>query len=370
MVGILLRPLASPRIALAGMLALCVGCAHVPKTSESMKRAGLETSTSELRSRAVELGRGTLGGIERAADSIDARTTDPRIRRNTLLMRLSSVTAVTEAVLREDPGVAMLDLYACHSQIAAFLASPAGTADFGDDVTILERAIARGAQRWEQQAGAADYQMNDTTRVQLAAWVQEHPIDGLPFTRPSLVGALSTLASAESGIGAAVGGIEASIDRLELRIGLANEYAIKQGTWLSRLAAMEVSASPEAAELRSTLGSTRSLVEDAPQLVRNERAVVLGDVDRQRRESFAILAEERAILLRAVAEERAILLAAVDEQRRLAMRDVDSLRVRLIADEIRVVDHLVWRLAQLSAALMVLGLVGVLLLRRRGAPAS
>jgi hypothetical protein len=55
----------------------------------------------------------------------------------------------------------------------------------------------------------------------------------------------------------------------------------------------------------------------------------------------------------------------VDEQRRLAMTDVDSLRVRLVADELRVVDHMVLRLAQLVGALVVVTGTGLLLTRRR-----
>jgi hypothetical protein len=67
-----------------------------------------------------------------------------------------------------------------------------------------------------------------------------------------------------------------------------------------------------------------------------------------------------------VASERAIVLSAVDDQRRRAVLDADSLRVRLIADEIRVVDHLMLRVMELVAGLFVAGTIGVLLLRRRG----
>jgi hypothetical protein len=121
---------------------------------------------------------------------------------------------------------------------------------------------------------------------------------------------------------------------------------------------MDVRTSPEAAELRQTLGSTRALLEETPDLVRGERIAVLQDVDRQRVATLATL-------LREVANERTVALAAVDEQRRLAMTDVDSLRVRLVADELRVVDHMVLRLAQLVGALVVVTGTGLLLTRRR-----
>jgi hypothetical protein len=114
-----------------------------------MKRAGLEATTSELRTRAVELGRQTMREIEIAADSIDAGTADPRILRSTLFLRLSSVPAVTEAVLRDDPVASMLDLYVFNAQLSGFLASSAGSSVLGDDVAMGRRAMARLAGRWE-----------------------------------------------------------------------------------------------------------------------------------------------------------------------------------------------------------------------------
>ena len=263
-----------------------------------MKRAGLEATTSELRTRAVELGRQTMREIEIAADSIDTGPADPRILRNTLFLRLSTVPAVTEAVLREDPVAAMLDLYTVNAQLSGFLASPAGSSALGDDVAMGRRAMARLAERWEGVATSMGANVKAESRDMLASWARAHPIDRLPFTRTSVVGDLSrVLRDQQAGIGAAVGGMQESLDRLEFRVSLANENAIKEAVWLSRLAALEVSGSPEATELKGTLTSTRSLIENAPEIVERERAALLADVDRQRRATLAALAEERTILI-------------------------------------------------------------------------
>src|SRR5262249_61858000 len=119
------------------------GCAPAPQQSLSVKQAGTQASTSEVRPRVVELGRDVLRATEIAADSIDAVTSDPQIRRHTLLWRLSSVPAVTEAVLREDPVVESIDLFAYHGQLYAFLLSPAAVDAFGPRVGIAPRRIAR-----------------------------------------------------------------------------------------------------------------------------------------------------------------------------------------------------------------------------------
>ena len=360
----------SPHLALPLILALGVGCAHVPQQSTSVKRAGLESSTTELRTRAIELGRDAIRDLEIAADSIDAATQDPNIHRNTLYLRLSAVPAIIEASLRADPVIAMLDLYAFRAQLAAFVTSAAGQAAFGDAVAIPRRALERNAERWEAVAALVGSRLTDEQRASIASWVASHPIDRLPFSRPSMVGALaSKLRDAQTSIGAAVGGMQESLDRLEARISLANEYTIKQAQWLARLAALDVGRTSQAAELEGTLRSTRDLIEGTPDLVARERAAALADVDRQRRETLADLeaevARQRLALVASVAEERALVLAAVDEQRRRAVRDADSLRVRLVADELHIVDHVLLRLAVMIGALVVAGGIGLLLLRRR-----
>ena len=351
-------------------LAFCTACAHIPQKSESMKRADLESSTSELRTLAVEMGRESLRQIEIAADSIDAATESLTVHRNTLYLRLSSVTAITEASLQPDPVHAMLDLYAFRLQLANFVSSPAGYAAFGDQMAIAQRALDRNASRWEAVAQSTGGRLTDSGRTQITSWAQSHPIDHLPFTRTSLASALAaTLREQDLSIGAAVGGMQESIDRLEFRISLLNENALKQAAWLSQLAALELKASPDVAELRGTLHSTRELIEDTPGLVAHERRAVLSEVDKQRRETLAALTLEfdrqRVALMEAVASERVIVLSTVDELRQQIMRDADSLRLRLVEDGIRVVDHLMLRLAELSAALLLLAVIGWRLLIRR-----
>lgn len=347
------------RLLPAVMLAACASCAHVPQHSESVKQAGIEASDLELRTATVALGRDFLRAIEVAGDSIETVTQAEGVRRNSLLWKLSCVPAVEEAVLREDPIIAIIDLTAFYAQARDFLDSPAGAETFGAELPVAQRGIARLQAGWMAAAASVGVHLSDADRDKLLAWARAHPLERVPFTRATLAGGLAhTLRDQNSSIGAAVGGMQESLDRLEFRIGLTNEFAVKQAAWLSQLAAMDVRTSPEAAELRQTLGSTRALLEETPDLVRGERIAVLQDVDRQRVATLATL-------LREVANERTVALATVDEQRRLAMTDVDSLRVRLVADELRVVDHMVLRLAQLVGALVVVTGTGLLLTRRR-----
>jgi hypothetical protein len=350
------------------LLGACAACAHIPQQSESAKRAGLEGSNLEILTQTVSVGREFLRQIEIAGDSIEAGTKDTQIQRNSLQWKLSSVPAVEEAVLRGDQVIAMLDLSAFRQQLAAFLDSPAGHETFGDQLPLAQHALERLAPEWEAASASIGVHMTDEARAKLHAWVLEHPIERVPFVRATIVGEMAhTLRDQEGSIGAAVGGMQESLDRLEFRLSLTNEFAIKQASWLSQLGAFEVGATPEAADMVETMKSTRTLLDETPEMIRRERVAMLEDIERQRRESIATLLEERATVLNALAAERAVVLAAIDGQRRLAMRDVDSLRVRVIADEVRVVDHAFLRLAELIGALVLLAGLGLLVTRRRAA---
>jgi hypothetical protein len=348
------------------ILGACAACAHVPQQSESAKRAGIEASNLELSTRTVTLGREFLREIELAGDSIEAGTQDVHIRRSSLQWKLSSVPAVEEAVLREDHVIAMFDLFAFRGQMADFLNSPAGAEAFGAELPLAQRALLRIDPEWAAAAASIGVHMPEASRERFDEWVRTHPIERVPFTRSTIVGEMTLrLRDQESSIGAAVGGMQEALVRLELRISLANEFAVKQAVWLTQLAALEVATSPETSNLSSTLTSTRTLMDETPDLILRERIATLEDVERQRRETIATLREERATVLATLANERAVVLDGVDEQRRRAMRDLDSLRARVADDAIRVVDHLLLRLTVLVAALLVVVGAWSLLMGRR-----
>jgi hypothetical protein len=136
--------------------------------------------------------------------------------------------------------------------------------------------------------------------------------------------------------------------------------------WLSNLAALEVGQSPEAADLKGTIHSTRELIEAAPEILRAERLALLAELDRQRLATLVVLAQERSLVLQTVMSERAVILEDVDVQRRLAVKDVDSLRVRTVTDSIRVVDHMLFRLAEwVGLLLLIIVLYREWMMRRR-----
>ena len=367
----------SRRLLLPLLSCALLACAQVGTRAPTVDQPGAEYAQLELQINVVELGRDMMHAVEIAADSIDSLSTDAGVRRNTLLWRISTVPAATEAVLQPDPVIAMLDLYIFRLQQADFLASPAGARAFGDSVPVAQQAMEQIGEEWRGVVRQIGVTFPDSDRVRIDAWAHEHPLDRLPFIRTSPAGALAVRFRRGSGsLGSAVGGMQESLDRVEARVSLANEYVAKQVSWMARLSALDMRASPEAQEMMATLRSARGVMDSAygmfdsgTGLITRERQAALADVDRQRRETLAALAEEREILLKAFGEERTRILAALDEQRGLAVEGADSIRARLIADGIRVVDHLVFRLAELIGGLLVVIGAWTLIRRRRGSTA-
>jgi hypothetical protein len=306
-----------------------------------------------------------LAEIELAADEIDAGATDSRVHSNTLLWRLSSVPATVEAALRPDPGIAFLDLYALRLQLERFFRSEAGKENFGGNVAPGLAAMARFSVRWEAEVSAMGGVFRDEGRATVQSWADAHPIDRLPFTRPSLVGALANeIREQHTSIGTAVGGMQESLDRLEDRVSLFDDYGVKQGLWVSQLAAIETRSSPEASALLDTLGQIGTLAGQTPALMGRERAALLAEVNREREQTLQTVIHERTLVVQELVNQRELILRGVDQQRRETLEDLETLRAKTTQDAMRVVDHFMLRLTELTAAALTLFIVAAFVIRR------
>ena len=91
----------------------------------------ITASASEVRVRAVQLGRHFAIEIERAADSIRAVTDEPAVRRHALLWKMYAIPAAHEAVLLPDPAMSIMDIWAFAKQMERYFDGGAGRDVFG-----------------------------------------------------------------------------------------------------------------------------------------------------------------------------------------------------------------------------------------------
>jgi len=367
------------------------GCLSVPQQTGFLASArNVERPTSEVRLIGFEFGRRFSTVVEQAADSIRALSADPSVRYNATTWKAYAIPAAQEAVLQADPLVGVVDIWVFSQQMRDFFATGPGRSWFGSHQQValdacdeLEREVLTIA--LDLTAG----RLADSTIVTIDSLARKDPIRNTTFSRPSVALAWSDLAGASAtGLAGTAANMERQLDEVTNRLAFYNEYLLKQARWQSELMIGQVT---DLQRIDSTLTSLRrsltifaELAESTPGLVEAERIAVLEAVerdlaglmeaiDRQRVETVDVVRDEMDALLETVGQERELILAAVTAERIAVMASLDTILIERIDHTKDVVDHLVWRLAQLVAVfalvLLVVG-VGLYLLHRGGRRAT
>ena len=363
-------------------LALTItGCQTVPRQSAFLESTKLDISAGELRARTYSQGRLLSLGIEQAADSVLAVTQDPGSRRNALLWKMSSIPALQEATLAPDPLIAAMDLYAYMVQTRDYFERGDGATLFGTEQPIVAAGIPRlvvGTRAFAQSvAGEHGVQ---TGVGEIERWAREHPVRGPYFLRESLVGDWSQVFGSSGGSAfATLGHMEQSVEEISERLQFINETMLKQVRWNAELLMSGLARPEDLDAARVLLARANELTASLPELISRERTAVLDairaeriaaflDIDRQRQATIGVLQAERALIFEMMRSERTIILEAMRAERIGAMASVDSIVSRSIHDSAGLVDHVFWRLAQLTGAFFLVGGVALLVLIRWWGP--
>ena len=337
-------------------------CQGLPQQTTFMSTSpAIRASIGEMRVRAIHLGRQFSMGIEAAADSIRAQSDDPSIRRHALRWKTYGIPTAHEAVLLSDPALAILDVWAFSKQMEQYFERGAGRDVFGPHQQIALDAVRRlDSAALEQAILSTDSTRNvEGALVQLAAFVEQYPIQGNQFGRTSWAMVSPDLLGRDAGSAvAAVGDINTTVEEIANRLAFHNEYLLKQVSWTTQLlleqVASDTTVTATLASATDALVNASALAEGLPTLVASERAMVvealhrelevlMQSVDVQRVATLEVLGVELEALVDAIALERVMVLEAVERERVATIEAA----VPLIQDAI---DHAVWRAAQALAA--------------------
>jgi len=361
-----LAQVAAFRRVLVAAVALGLGaCAGVPSQSGGMQTAPSVIGSADLiQLQAFETGRAISTMIESAADSIQAVSTDPVVRRNALLLKISAIPLVQEAALRTDPLIAAADLLAFTIQFAEYLTSGAGKDSFGPEqpIAVAAAAAAERAARSLADRNVKDGQVSPEFDSAVRTWAAAHPMQGPAIRRASLLSSdWKALGVSSSSLAAAVGNIERTLLNVNYRLSYLNETLAAQARWNAELAAQDALAAPRIDSLlvtgTTTLRSVGALADTMPGWLDWERAALMRDIDRQRILAFADIAAQRLALQEALDEERAGLMSQVRDERVAAFLSIDSVVTRTMDRSAAVLHRLL-----LEVALAALFVVTVLLL--------
>ncbi|KPK04888.1 MAG: hypothetical protein AMS20_07915 [Gemmatimonas sp. SG8_28] len=373
---------AFPILALAGLSACSI--ATRPERPAVMAQTVLTMPPEQLRLRTIEQAADIAGDVELAADEILAQTADPAIRRNALLWKANMLPAIQTSAVQFDPLVSLLDLQALCIQADDLFRTGAGRDAFGPYQDRALQATGRSIRsiRALGMAISDDSVVNDRGTAIAVDWAREHPIESLAFARQTMTTrAAEYVTGNDASAFASVGMMDRSLTGLDTRLGLLMAYLPKQIRWEVQLLTEDLLGGAKIDTALANFGSlTRSVermtavAESLPSLVYSERRAILDAVTAERIAVLRAITTERTAALETVADELTRLLLTIHEERMGALQDAEGILVRAVEQSETTVnaaiDHLIWRVAQLLAALLLVMAVAiaavVLTLRRRG----
>ena len=325
--------------------------------------------------------------VDLAATAIEQRATDPAIQRNALLWRIRAVPEMRKACFRLEPVGALVDAWTLARQMDQLFTEGAGASAFG---TFQPEAveISRGLVRQMRDIGASiavsPAALAEFEHKFVDPWVAGHPLRDVSFVRESPIARFADQSRASGDVFQSVGTMEELAVTLsqQARIYLADLPRHVRG----EVDLMRADLLPDVGAMRSDLHTSAtaadrlaSTAEGLPEILLDERRIVLEDVNRQRAMVMEAISLERARtvgpIISAFAAERAELLRSFEAQRlatlewataerREAVRDVQRAlavsmdavrgeRAVVVADAGRLVDTTLLRVAAFLVAAVI-----------------
>ena len=214
-------------------------------------------------------------------------------------------------------------------------------------------------------------------------WAADHPIRyAIPDRETALSRALEREVPESWSTGEAVAEFTTSIDDLNRKIDVYSDHLFRQVRWEAELLGSDLRLAdlPPLAEraVQSAERATATLdrlapaferavavAENTPALVASERKAAIDALGQELTRTIAFLQQERIAALQQVTAERIAAISAISqtvtEERKALDQDIKRIGLELV-------DHAVWRLAQLVAAVLIVlgvGTVAILVLVRR-----
>src|SRR6185295_10024299 len=226
---------------------------------------------------------------------------------------------------------------------------------------------------------------HDVSRVRdfAKSWAAAHPIRYAIGDRETALGrALERDVPESWSTGEAVAEITTSVDDLNRKLDVYNEHVFRQARWEAQLLVSELKLADVPPLAERSVQSAESLAkafdriapgferlaavaETTPGFVAAERKATIEDLGRELTRMIAFLEQERTVALKQVTTER---IAAINTITQAVSTERNALESDIERVGFQLVDHAIWRLAQLLAAVLVflgVGTLGLLLVVRK-----
>jgi hypothetical protein len=361
----------------------CAASMRAPRI-DSRAKTTMAVNLNQVRLKMRSLVGPMSGEIEHAADQIAAGTADPDVRRAAIRWKIDAVPTLTAALFQPEPFTALLDTWVFFNQMADFFETGSGSRQLGDSAAVAVATCRRLEQQIADVAAAmtASGEMSQV-RALTKKWAADHPIRyAIPDRETALGRALERDVPGSWSTGEAVAEFTTSVDEINRKIDVYSDHLFRQVRWegellgsdlgLARLPPLAERAVQSAERATATLDSLApaferavAVAEGTPALVASERKAALDAFGANLTRTIAFLQQERIAALQQVTAERVAAIHGIsqsmDEERRALDQDMNRIALETV-------DHAIWRVAQLVAAVLVVlgvGAVAMLFLVRR-----
>jgi hypothetical protein len=354
-----------------------------PRQTGFQEMLGSDVSARELRIRTTDYALTFSQTVEFAADSILALTSDPAVTRNALVWKIYAVAAIYRSAALPDPLMATIDSRVLTYQMRDFFTTGNGRSLFGALQPLAVEATRFIEGELDRSVELSGQKMRPELDEGIRRFAAEHPLTNPYFFRPSPVELLATYLGQEQVSGLqAVGSMTEMMEQLSLRLNLYTELLPRSGRWQAELLLAELADSSRSSQFLEILNQIEAMdalnafLSSAPELVEEQREILLEAVDQQR------IAFEAA-LEKYVAGATDEILAGITPEREAAMAELDRIMQAEIQEAVtrldasiaqavvdidgaleRAVNQLFVRLLQLVAIVGMVVVLLILLLRR------
>jgi len=349
-----------------------------PQTAMQNKLERLTYSSEELRLQINNFAIRYTGIIEEAADKIISQTNDPQIKQNALLWKINSIPAISEAIFLVEPYAALIDTWAFCLQTIHYFEEGKGKDLFGDyqSIAVTTSYKVENEIRLIIKKGVVDEDLS-YAESHMFPWVKENPIENLGFTRQSTINMTAKyIADRDRNLVASVGSMETTLNDLSMRLNIYYDQLPKLATWRAEYLANKVMSDERIDTLNNNFDSiTKSIeritlvTENGEMIIDNALLKTFQQIEILRLKIKEDIQYERELLLSVLANERDIVFTEINRERLETLEQLEDLSVNLMneaslkADDS--IDHFFIRLLELLALVYLVGLMTVIILRRR-----
>jgi len=306
--------------------------------------------------------------IDAAADSILRASQDQDVRRKAHQWRIFAVPAFRQALLFSDPAGATLDGWTCSVQMRQFFTVGRGSAFFGDQQPIAIRTSEKIESIFMSYDGDSSYvERFKTVEGKLEDWASEHPIEGSFYDRTSIIPYMKQFhVDLDEGAFGSIEALAADVRSLSTNINLLAAQVPREARWHGEYLLSELGAEDRLNMLEADVTSMTGVL--ARMIALLEQGDLTIDI-----KALQTLHGDFLRLEQRLAEERELILNDVNRQRIETLARTEAMVERSLAftqsNATGLIDHLVWRVAQLlmAAAVAVALFVGVMVMLKKAA---